>query len=247
MAKKKISIKEIFAGLQDQMEARLTLNKKVLNHPVTKGDASELEWLDMLRHYLPRRYCVDKAFVIDNKGNISEQIDIVIFDRHYSPFILHQNGAIYIPAECVYAVIEVKPTISTATIEYAAKKAASVRRLQRSSAKIVQADGREFEPKKAPRIIAGLLAIDGNCSNAALNKLKKMNETQLINMGCALSGTFFNVLDYKPWGKLNKARDYQVKNNDRNSLILFFLTLVKELQKMGTVPAIEIGTYLDNL
>ena len=133
---KKVDIKEIFSGLQDQMEAKLTFNKKILTHPVSKGDASELEWLDMLSTYLPKRYCVSKAHVIDHEGSVSDQIDIVIYDRHYSPFILQQNGATYIPAESVYVVIEVKPTIDASTIKYASQKALSVRRLKRTSAKI---------------------------------------------------------------------------------------------------------------
>ena len=82
-----IDIRKIFLGLQDQMHGKLSLNRRIIYHPTTKGDASELEWVDMLSTYLPRRYQVDKAFVIDCKGNISEQIDIVIFDRHYSPFL----------------------------------------------------------------------------------------------------------------------------------------------------------------
>src|ERR1700721_930198 len=123
----KVNLKEIFKGLQTQMEAKLTFNRKVVNHPTAKGTATELEWTEMLSTYLPKRYCADCAFVIDADGNISEQIDIVIFDRQYSPFILRQNGVTYIPAECVYAVIEVKQDLSKKNIAYAKKKAASVR------------------------------------------------------------------------------------------------------------------------
>lgn len=35
----------------------------------------------MLSTYLSKRYCADKAFVIDSIGNISDEIDIVIYDR----------------------------------------------------------------------------------------------------------------------------------------------------------------------
>jgi len=130
------------------MRAKLSLNKKILTHPVSKGNASELEWLSMLSSYLPTRYKVEKAFVIDSEGKVSDQIDIVIFDRHYSPFLLRQNGATYVPAESVYAVIEVKPTLNPASIRYTADKAASVRRLKRTSAPIVHAGGKIDTPKK---------------------------------------------------------------------------------------------------
>ncbi len=138
-AKRKINIRDIFLGLQKQMRSKLSLNKKILTHPVTKGDASESEWINMLTSYLPSRYRADRAFVIDCEGNVSDQIDIVIYDRHYSPFILKQGGSTYIPAESVYAVIEVKPTLNKKNVEYASKKANSVRILKRTTATIVHA------------------------------------------------------------------------------------------------------------
>ncbi len=246
MAKpKKVEIKEIFSGLQGQMEAKLTFNKEVLTHPVTKGDASELEWIEMLGTYLPKRYCVSKAQIIDYEGNVSEQIDIVIYDRHYSPFILHQNGATYIPAESVYAVIEVKPKIDTGTIEYASKKALSVRKLKRTSAKIIQADGREFDPKMPPKILAGILAINGKCTKTMIAKLNSQSEEKLLNFGCSLNGMYFRFKDIHPWQAATKPYELECKE-DKNSFVIFFMNLLSELQKMGTVPAIELEKYLDN-
>jgi len=58
MVKTKVNIKQIFGGLQNQMKAKLSLNRKVIKHPTSKGDASELEWIDMFRSYLPEGYCV---------------------------------------------------------------------------------------------------------------------------------------------------------------------------------------------
>ena len=242
---KKINIKEIFSGLQAQMESKLNLNKEILVHSVSKGDASELEWIEMLSTYLPKRYSVNKAHVIDYEGNTSDQIDIVIYDRHYSPFILYQNGATYIPAESVYAVIEVKPVINKATIEYASEKAESVRRLKRTSAKIIQADGREFDPKQPPRIIAGILAIEGKMSVETIEIIKNFPENHCINFGCSLDGKYFRLKDFQPWKKNEIPYQFEYKE-DNNSFIVFFINLLSELQKMGTVPAIELEKYLDS-
>lgn len=241
---KKVNIRKIFSGLQDQMEAKLTFNKEILVHPVSKGDATELEWIDMLSTYLPKRYCVSKAHVIDHEGNISDQIDIVIFDRHYSPFILQQNGATYIPAESVYAAIEVKPKIEMGTVEYASKKALSVRKLKRTSAKIIQADGKDFDPKVPPKILTGILAIDGKCTKAVLTKLKNFSEKECLNFGCSLNGTYFRIKDFHPWQDNPVPYDIEYQE-DKNSFVIFFINLLAELQKMGTVPAIELEKYLD--
>jgi hypothetical protein len=231
--KNQLDIREIFLGMQQQMRAKLTLNRKILTHPVVKGDVSELEWIDMLSSYLPSRYRVDKAFVIDCEGNVSDQIDIVIYDRHYSPFILKQKGSTYIPAESVYAVIEVKPTLTAKYIDYAAHKAYSVRRLKRTTARIIHAAGEIKKPKKPFNILAGILTIDGKCTDALKTKLMKLPKKQVLQFGCSLDHVSF-------WLKKNKFE----KSSQTEALIFFFINLLSELQQLGTVSAINLKAYI---
>ena len=242
MKSKKLELKKVFDGLQKQMETKLSFNRKTLIHPVEKGEGSELEWIDMLSTYLPKRYSVSKAHIIDHLGNVSEQIDLVIFDSHYSPFILKQNGATYITAECVYAVIEIKPQLTPANLKYAAKKAVSVRRLKRTSSKIVQADGKDFPPKSPPKILSGLLTIDGTLSSRSINYLINLKEKECLNFCCSLSGSYFHLTNFHPWLKNKIPYAFEHKRQTK-SLLLFFLNLFTELQKMGTVPAIDLNKY----
>ncbi|MBI3601919.1 MAG: hypothetical protein HY209_03395 [Candidatus Omnitrophica bacterium] len=238
-SKHRINIRDIFLGLQQQMRSKLTLNRKILTHPVAKGDASELEWIDMLSLYLPSRYCADRAFVIDCEGNLSDQIDIVIYDRHYSPFILRQNGLNYIPAESVYAVIEVKPTLNASNIGYAARKAESVRRLKRTTASIVHAGGKIDVPKKPFDIIAGILTIDGKCNDLLKGRLSGLSTGRFLHFGCSLDHVSF-------WFKKNMNGKYVFeKSSQEESLIFFFLNLLSELQQLGTVSAIDIKAYIN--
>lgn len=235
---KKINIRDIFFGLQKEMRSKLTLNRKILSHPVSKGDASELEWIGMLSAYLPNRYRTDKAFIIDCEGNVSQQIDIVIHDRHYSPFILKQKGATYIPAESVYSVIEVKPTLNAANIDYASEKAASVRKLKRTAAPIVHAGGKIKKPKKPFNILAGILTIDGKCTPKIREKLGKLPDEKFLHFGCSLDRVSF-------WFKKQSTNDLQFIESARDeALIFFFLNLLAELQGLGTVPAIDLEAYM---
>lgn len=124
-----IDLKEMFAGLQTEMNAALNINRFAIHHQGCKGDATEDKWIEFLRTYLPKRYNVDKAMVIDHEGNVSQQIDIVLYDVFFTPFIFNHDGFKYIPAEGVYAVFEVKQDIKN-NIEYAGKKIESVRKLK---------------------------------------------------------------------------------------------------------------------
>lgn len=76
----------------------------------------------MLETYLPKRYQAAKAHVVDSLGNFSQQIDVVIFDRQYSPFIFTYENETIIPAESVYAVFEAKQTADAGLVAYAQER-----------------------------------------------------------------------------------------------------------------------------
>ena len=103
-----VEMQKLFKGMQTKMEATLELGRACIPHNGEMGEAAEESWRKWLRTYLPGRYAVDKAFVVDCDGNISDQIDIVVYDRQYSYFVFEQEQVKYVPAESVYAVIEAK-------------------------------------------------------------------------------------------------------------------------------------------
>src|SRR5205085_11419055 len=126
-------LSRIVTGLQAHLEGSLRGGRAAVTHPGGRGEASEQDWIRVLKEHLPQRYQADKAFVIDSRGELSDQIDVVIYDRQYSPCLFNQSDQKFIPAESVYAVLEVKQDLSLENIRYAADKAASVRRLYRTS------------------------------------------------------------------------------------------------------------------
>ena len=155
------SLVKLLASLHDDIEHRLAVARRTFGHPGTKGDASEHVWLELLQKYLPQRYQAAKAHVVDSHDGVSEQIDVVVFDRQYSPFIFHQEAQTIIPAESVYAAFEAKQAINADEVSYAQKKVASVRRLYRTSLPIPHAGG--TYPAKTPgHILGGLLAFESD-------------------------------------------------------------------------------------
>lgn len=261
--KKMIDLKELFCGLQKQMLASLNVDREFIGHPGSKGDATEQRWIEFLRTYLPDRYKVDKAIVIDSTGNVSEQMDVVIYDAIYTPFIFNQDGFMYIPAESVYAVFEVKQDVK-GYIDYAAQKVESVRKLKRTSIEMV-ASGRRTLAAPLTKIIGGILTTTSSYSGQETIKkqLRELKGYQTLDLGCLCdSGSFY--VDYdeqKPEGldpmkDIKEKRKYieqvyasrevkEIKFSDKEvSLFTFFLQLVSYLKSIGTVPAIDINAYL---
>lgn len=234
----KVDMLDLFKNMQVQMQSTLDLGRTQITHNGEMGEAAEESWRKWLRQYLPKRYCVDKAIVIDCEGNTSDQIDIVIYDGQYSYFVFRHEQVIYVPAESVYAVIEVKQNLNKAHIDYAGKKAASVRQLRRTSAEIPFVGG-IYRPKPLHKILAGIITIESDWKDPLGDSLRKNlaadDANQEVDFGCAIKHGSF-------WVERNSKLSVKRSESDE-SLLFFFLRLLKALQSTGTVPAIDINEY----
>ena len=231
------SLSALLAGLHDDIQQRLERVRKTMGHPGTKGDASEGVWLELLEKYLPRRYQAASAHVVDSKGAFSEQIDVVIFDRQYSPFIFHYEKQIIIPAESVYAVFEAKQAINAAQIAYAKKKIASVRALHRTSLPIPYAKG-VYPPKPLIPILGGLLTFESDWNPplgaALVQALAGGDEGERLDLGCVAAHGYFSF---------DEAAKAHIVTAGGKPATAFLFKLISQLQFSGTVPMIDVQAY----
>jgi len=236
-----------FFRRQEKLSADLGLGD-ITSHPGTKGDDTELNWLRMLEEFLPRRYGVAQAFVVDAKGSQSEQIDVVIHDRHFSPLLFEVGNSCYIPAESVYAAFEVKQELDKGHMEYAADKIATVRTLHRTTVEVPHAGGK-YDPVIPRRIIGGVLTRRSDWTPpfgdafrtclAALDQRGADSATWGLDIGCAVEHGGFTV---------NRDKDAHVlgvEHSEPNvALIYFVMRLLRQLQAVGSAPAIDYDAYL---
>jgi hypothetical protein len=230
------SLSKVLEGLHNDIHQKLETVRKSFNHPGTKGDGSEQVWLDLLNEYLPERYQAAKAHVVDSKGNFSEQIDVVVFDRQYSPFIFSYSGQIIIPAESVYAVFESKQAINADEVAYAQKKIASVRKLHRTSLPIPHAGG-TYPPKPLIHIYGGILTFESDWKPAfgqpMSDAVSKDKGDGRIDLGCIAAHGYFNIT---PSGAYETHPNHKAATG-------FLFKLISLLQFSGTVPMIDIQAY----
>lgn len=231
------SLSQLLSSLHHDIQQRLEIVRRTFNHPNAKGDASENVWIDLLQTYLPKRYQAEKAYVVDSQGDFSQQIDIVIFDRQYSPFIFTYENQKIVPAESVYAVFEAKQTANAELVVYAQRKVASVRGLHRTSLPIPHAGG-VYPPKPLIPVLGGLLTLESDWSPplgpSFENALGIEVENGRLDIGCVAShGHFF--LDHA-------SSAYQLVTGDKPATA-FLLKLISQLQFSGTVPMIDVEAY----
>lgn len=230
------SIQTLLSELHDDIQERLGRARRSFGHPGTKGDASESVWLELLQTYLPQRYQATSAHVVDSDGTFSEQIDVVVFDRQYSPFIFKFQGETVIPAESVYAVFEAKQSINAEQVAYARKKVGSVRRLHRTSLPIPHAGG-TYPAKPLQHIIGGLLTLDSDWNpplgDPLMNALKAGGPDDRLDLGCVAAQGIFSC-DEEGCGTLTPIG---------KPATAFLLELIARLQEKATVPMIDVRAY----
>jgi hypothetical protein len=229
------SLPRLLAGLHDDIERRLATARSTLGHPGTKGDASERVWLELLQTYLPRRYRAEKAHVVDSNGDFSQQIDVVVFDRQYSPFIFCFEEQIIVPAESVYAVFEAKQAINAEQIAYGQRKVASVRCLHRTSLPIPHAGG-TYPAKPPAHILGGMLAFESDWSPPLGDALIAALDTTVdsrLDLGCIAAHGVFAC-------DASGCHSVVVKGKPATA---FLLELIARLQSIATVPMIDTRAY----
>lgn len=229
-------LRSAFAAEQEVLSVQLKLSSESITHNGVMGDVNEQHFISVLRKYLPNRYAVDSAIVIDSNGATSDQIDIVIYDPQYTPTLLDQLDHRYIPAESVYAVFEVKPTINKGYLEYAAKKAESVRVLERTSVPITHVGGQPVVKELFP-IVSGIIATtidwaEGFSSESFIQHNEALVDLQILDCGLSVTGGCFDVFE----GPL-------IAGPTSNSLAYFIFRLLQKLNSLGTVPAVDWNKY----
>ncbi|WP_328993935.1 hypothetical protein OG394_06130 [Kribbella sp. NBC_01245] len=237
-------LRAAFLQKQRQLLVALEIVPELTAHGTTIGDDSEANWVRVLREFLPARYGVAAGIVMDADGNMSEQMDVLIYDPQYSPLLAQTSaGDLFVPAEAIYAAFEVKQEMNKTLMDYAGKKVASVRRLRRTSIPIPHAGG--MYPAKPPvDIIGGMVTTRNGWSDlegkAAVQQIMGLPGDRRIDIGCALAAISFDRPD-------DPEADVPEYSDDETTLLFFLFRLFRRLQRLGTVAAIDISSYTNRL
>jgi len=230
------SLEKILSSVHNDIERRLAAVRETFAHPTTKGDASEQVWLELFQRYLPRRYQAERAHVVDSNGVFSDQIDVVIFDRQYSPFIFDFESQKIVAAESVYAVFEAKQTATAVYVAAAQDKVQSVRRLHRTSLPIPHAGG-TYPPKPVPPILGGLLTFESDWNPPLGESLRAALDggygERRLDIGCIAAHGVFSCDTSGCSTAIAKPK----------AAIAFLLELIARLQESATVPMIDVRAY----
>ncbi len=121
---------QIFLEAAKQLRAHFE-ELRVVPHSGLKGVEAEGLVSAFLNAHLPERFKAGSGFIVDHKGGVSRQTDVIIYDALNCPVYRMSEGAGVFPSDNVAAVIEVKSTIDKRELTDAWKKIEVIKGLRK--------------------------------------------------------------------------------------------------------------------
>ena len=107
----------------DEAKARLI-------HAGEFGRLREVVSKDFVRSSIPRRLDIGTGFIMNHIGEVSTQVDLVVYDRNETPLIQDSEKQYFYPVETVCAAGEIKSVLSKSDFKKAINKLARIKKIR---------------------------------------------------------------------------------------------------------------------
>lgn len=258
-----MKLSSVFKKISQQLDVEFGELSKEISHPADSGKARENALRNLLKNYLPKRIAIDTGYIIDAQGNISRQIDIVIYDSMVAT-IYDVNGIKYFPCEIVIAVGQVKSDInSRERLSAALLNIESVKKLDRSNqgkSEIITGPGIslkgvKFDPSTEHRdqILGFVFTRTSMTRQTILEELQKyngkLNRQLWLNVFCAYKDFLISYESDK--GLTPSAMDaknmYCTVETETPNLLLLFLSILANFVNIAHIARPNYFSYAEIL
>lgn len=260
---KQFSFIDAVENMIDDINVAKNKSKKIHKSGDVRGSGDQIEILirDIISEFLPEKYLVREGHIIDELGNVSNQFDIIIFDRLNTPkFFETTSKSVYYPIESVLAVGEIKKTLKPLhSVEFADKLLHLKQNLKRQlfentayggynpSTDIRDALNLDHNQKYRNPLYSFIFAIDGKIDTVQTGEPFEFfaNDVVILNDGYMTPGTMQNGI-LKPL-MYDDAEEIEslfiIKSEDKDHLSRFLDRLITHLNRCYTRP-FSITKYL---
>lgn len=129
------NLKEVFRVREENLKRLFDIK---ISHNPSDGRFRE-DLIKTILDIIPQRYSVRNGFVVDSDGNLSNEMDLIIFDDVYVPRFFMESYSV-IPIESVVAVVQVKTTLDSTKLNLAIENLNSIDNLvPKKGGKIISA------------------------------------------------------------------------------------------------------------
>lgn len=126
-----VDLRFVNSWYQDVVNSLKLIKSKAkgIKHPRHLGDFLEDELIIVLNKLLPKRYIIDKGFLINHFSGFSQEQDLLIIDTSLGSPICKTEGVGYYPIESAIGAIEVKSNLDLSELRKCFVSCASAKKL----------------------------------------------------------------------------------------------------------------------
>jgi len=252
-----LNLENVFRGINKKMLLDFQEISSEIEHRGAKGRVREIEIVnEFLSKYVPGNIGVGNGELISTDNQVSAEIDIVLYEKNSTPYLLKKEGFQIFPIECVYGVIEVKSLLNKVQLQDAFNKITHVKKMPKKA----------YEPQKGPIIkttniydrewsyfptIGMVIAYDSIDLKTLKDHLDSLNSNMALehcidSVWVLKKGMIINC--NKSTGYIELApRTATVTRAVLSDNLLMLLTIqLQSLLMSGWVPHFQIKKYLEN-
>lgn len=252
MVKEKSNLKEIFKVREDNL---INLFKLKTGHHPSDGKFRE-DLIKVMLDVIPQKYCKKGGFVIDSQGNISKEIDLIIYDEVYVPRFFMETYSL-VPIESVVAIVQVKTTLDSTKLKDSIKNLNSIDDLEpKKGGKIISASGGEIVKEK--RFVNPLKILVVGMSKTELTDEKCKEIDIVYSIAENTNGKEKNIVKIKnikgenlvsKEKSLKDMKEARKKNDNFNNykkskLFNFYMGVLKYITLINNAVIINYDEYL---
>ncbi|MCY4401646.1 MAG: hypothetical protein OXD54_03640 [Candidatus Poribacteria bacterium] len=125
--------RKVLSSAQNKLNEAFEPIRNIIPHSGEIGTLVEQQFHEQLVEILPEKIGVSHGFVMDSYGEMSKQMDIILYDKMNTPRIFTGDGAQIFPVEATYACGEIKTYLDTERFMDSFEKCLSYKNLRRKA------------------------------------------------------------------------------------------------------------------
>lgn len=227
---------------------------KQVEHKELRGRAREIVIKDFLKKYLPPALGVEGGEIISSKGQVSKQMDVIVFDRLHCPLLIRADEVHVFPVEGIYAIVEVKSLLESRELTDCVEKIQSVKRMPKEAyiqqkGNVIRTTtlfGKEYQYLPTIGLVFAFdsIGLDTLCNNLAkINRKLGIDLADRIDTICVLSkGIITNYRKDEKFLLTPEPGSKPCYAATNRGLLLFYL-LIMNLLGQAWMPPMDMSDY----
>ena len=129
-----MNLENVFKSITEKLMIDFNFASSEIKHNFSKGHVREIELASQfLDKYMPKNIGITRGEIISSNNEVSNECDLIFYEKNGCPFLLDKEGYRIIPIEFVYGVLEVKSNLNSSELLDSYNKISTVKKFKKEA------------------------------------------------------------------------------------------------------------------